>query len=202
MVHNPNVISLFSLLISSSYSNQASCGGHLELVEWLINKGFSLAETDLDGNTALLFAAWGGHRNLMEYLLRLGASLEEKNNNGHSVFLSAANGGRIEIVEWLLSEGFSIDETNNNGDTALLLAAYGGHLALVQRLLELGASLGDRNSCGFTPLLSGMLVLLPCRVVSASFLLRATLLSVSDLLQLPTVASWRWRSGCCSTAHC
>ena len=126
----------------------------MQLVEWLINKGFTLAETDNDGNTALLFAAWGGHRSLMEYLLRYGASLDEKNHNGHSVFLSAANGGRIEIVEWLLEQGFDIDETNNNGDTALLLAAYGGHLQLVQRLLQLGASLADRNACGFTPLLS------------------------------------------------
>ncbi len=136
---------------------QASCGGHLDLVDWLINKGFSLVDVDNDGNTALLFAAWGGHRSLMEYLLRLGSSLEEKNHNGHSVFLSAANGGRADIVEWLLAkEGFDINETNNNGDTALLLAAYGGHLHLVQRLLELGATLQDRNACGFTPLLSGI----------------------------------------------
>lgn len=134
---------------------QASCGGHLELVRWLLDDhGHSLAERDLDGNTALLFAAWGGHRELMEFLLRRGEDINQANNNGHNVLLSAANGGRTHIVEWLLSAyGFDIEAKNHNNDTALLLACYGGHLALVKRLLELGAT-RTRNACGFTPLLS------------------------------------------------
>ena len=135
---------------------QAACGGHMELVAWLLEEaqGFDLGQSDLDGNTSLLFAAWGGHFALMEYLLLNGSSLDESNANGHSVFLSAANGGRVEIVEWLLAKGFNLTDTNTTGDTALLLASYGGHVTLVERLLELGASLADRNACGFTPLLS------------------------------------------------
>jgi ankyrin repeat protein len=113
-----------------------------------------LTETDDDGNTSLLFAAWGGHLELMHFLIEHNASLHEQNNNGHSVLLSAANGGRINVVEWLITQGFSLAETNNNGDTALLLAAYGGHRPLVEWLLARGASLDDRNGCGFTPLLS------------------------------------------------
>lgn len=124
-------------------------------MQWLTrDHGFSLADSDHDGNTSLLFAAWGGHLELIHYLLENGSSLDEQNLNGHSIFLSAANGGRVKIVQWLLTKGFSLKETNNNGDTALLLAAYGGHRVLVERLLELGSSLNDRNGCGFTPLLS------------------------------------------------
>ena len=37
---------------------QASCGGHKELVRWMLDSGHRLDETDRDGNTALLFAAY------------------------------------------------------------------------------------------------------------------------------------------------
>lgn len=136
---------------------QAACGGHLDLLRWLLDeKDFSIQERDQDGNTALLFAAWGGHRHVIDFLLARGVSLHERNFNGHCILLSAANGGRVNIVDWLLSEhGFSLHTSNHNGDTPLLLSCYGGHLPLVKRLIQLGASMNDRNSCGFTPLLSG-----------------------------------------------
>lgn len=64
---------------------QASCGGHLDLVKWLIDtQRHSLADRDTDGNTALLFSAWGGHRHLLEFLLERGEDINQQNANGHN----------------------------------------------------------------------------------------------------------------------
>lgn len=125
----------------------------MDVVEWLLQRGFSLLETNNNGDTALLLAAYGGHRRLVERLLELGASLEDKNGCGFTPLLSAANGGQQEMAEWLLLHGASLKEADHDGYTSLILAACGGNIELVSFFLMHGASLQERNNNGDTALL-------------------------------------------------
>lgn len=126
----------------------ASCGGHLELVQWLCKEGCSLQQRTIDGDTALLLACYCGHAHLVEWMLANGGSLLERNHSGLTPLISAANGGHPGVVEMLLASGANMEETDNDGYTALLLASRRGFLPTVQCLAVEGADGGARTKQG------------------------------------------------------
>eukprot|EP00051_Salpingoeca_urceolata_P027394 m.481310 g.481310 ORF g.481310 m.481310 type:complete len:763 (+) comp22128_c0_seq1:441-2729(+) len=132
----------------------AAWGGHLDIIDWLLQQGCGLGEVDLVGNTPLLYAVYGGHTDVVKALLSRGRSLHEVNNKGHTAIIQASCGGHQKLVEWLLDHGASLNERDDVGNTALLFAAWGGHLSLVEWLLERGASLDEASDTGHTALLS------------------------------------------------
>lgn len=134
----------------------AAWGGHMEMVEWLLDpeQGGSLDDVDIVGNTALLYAVYGGHRHVVNELLVRGRSLQERNSKNHTALLQAACGGHLHLVRWLLEQGFSLNEADHDGNTALLFAAWGGHLELIHFLLENGSNLNEQNHNGHSILLS------------------------------------------------
>lgn len=133
----------------------AAWGGHLELVNWLVDEMKApLGQVDIVGNTPLLYSVYGGHKHVVEALLARGRSLRERNNKNHTVILQAACGGHLHLVKWLLDKGFSLQETDNDGNTALLFAAWGGHRELMEYLLTRGSQLHEKNHNGHSVFLS------------------------------------------------
>lgn len=126
----------------------ASCGGHLELVKWLVRQGCNMAEKTQDGDTALLLACYCGHAKLVRWILENGGSMSERNNSGLTPLISAANGGHPEVIDILMEKGAYIDETDDDGYTALLLAARRGYLTTVQSLCAYGADTTLRTKHG------------------------------------------------------
>jgi len=126
----------------------ASCGGHLELVQWLCSQGCSLQQRTIDGDTALLLACYCGHAHLVEWIIANGGTLSQRNNSGLTPLISAANGGHPAVVDILLQHGANIDETDNDGYSAVLLSARRGYLPTVQWLAVHGADIGARTKQG------------------------------------------------------
>ncbi|MFD9625383.1 ankyrin repeat domain-containing protein [Peribacillus muralis] len=82
--------------------------GHLEMVEYLINKGIDI---DARGGTfdasALNLAAGEGHLEIVKYLIDAGADLDESLAKRNPLF-GAIYGGHKEVVELLVENGIDI----------------------------------------------------------------------------------------------
>ncbi|MGW6661564.1 ankyrin repeat domain-containing protein [Peribacillus sp. NPDC055009] len=82
--------------------------GHLEMVEYVINKGIDI---DARGGTfdasALNLAAGAGHLEIVKYLIEAGAELDESLAKRNPLF-GAIYGGHKEVVELLVENGIDI----------------------------------------------------------------------------------------------
>jgi len=82
--------------------------GHLEMVEYLINKGIDI---DAKGGTfdasALNLAAGAGHLEIVKYLIEAGAELDVSLAKRNPLF-GAIYGGHKDIVEFLVKKGIGI----------------------------------------------------------------------------------------------
>ena len=77
-----------------SIIHYAAWGGSIEIVNYLVDVGMSsLDETDVVGNTPLLYAVYGGHQHIVEAFLKAGRSIHETNDKMHSALLQASCGG-------------------------------------------------------------------------------------------------------------
>ncbi|PGV60345.1 hypothetical protein COD94_20120 [Bacillus cereus] len=82
--------------------------GHLEMVEYLINKGIDI---DARGGTfdasALNLAAGEGHLEIVKYLIEAGAELDVSLAKRNPLF-GAIYGGHKEVAEFLVEKGIDI----------------------------------------------------------------------------------------------
>jgi ankyrin repeat protein len=108
----------------------AASRGHLEVVEFLVNKGLEIL------GPALNYAAAHGHLKVVEFLMNRGVGANLKGtismNEMELALDHAAERGHFEIVKFLVGRGL-----NPNG--ALFRAAHGGQFDVVKFLVEKGA---------------------------------------------------------------
>ena len=113
----------------------------------------ALEEEELQGETALVAAAWRGQTRCLELLLAAGADADKVNWTGSTPLISAACYGHLACVERLLEAGADKDAQNADGSTALRCAAYNGNEAVVEVLLAAGCSVDLPTNDGMTPLM-------------------------------------------------
>lgn len=70
--------------------NQASRGGHEEVVKLLLDRGVKVDSPEGEGFTALLIATMNGHSDLVEMLLGAGADRSYKSPNGTALDIARA----------------------------------------------------------------------------------------------------------------
>ncbi|HEX6649617.1 MAG TPA: ankyrin repeat domain-containing protein [Pyrinomonadaceae bacterium] len=109
--------------------------GHLNVVEFLLDKGVDLSRDRIDGQTPLHCAAIGGQLDIIKFLLKQNAPLEVKNMYGGTVLgqtlWSAAHGGDpklyAEIIKVLIAAGAKVPERHVpvNKPIDELLRGYG-----------------------------------------------------------------------------
>jgi ankyrin repeat protein len=125
----------------------ACISGNLDLVNVLIlnregvNKKFSfsymnLNEPDIDGNTALAYAAREGHWNIIPSLIVGKASLSGQDEDGWGPLHLAANEGEQNVGRILLDCMAEVDQVDLRGWTPLMIAVSKGHEPMVRDLLE------------------------------------------------------------------
>ena len=148
----------------------AAQGRHTD-VEKAISRGVDIDKTDLEGKTALYWAANEGHLKIAELLVGKGADV----NAGASPLYGAAARGHLEVAHLLIRKGARIAARKGEGTsflnkvfasvgsvdlgqvlepraTPLHAAAFSGSREMVEMLLYSGAPVSATCKRGKTPL--------------------------------------------------
>ena len=125
----------------------ASRHGHADLLRYLVSKGASTRNRDLENQwTALMFAAHEGYVEIVKFLESVspGSSAE--------ALRDAAGVGDIDMMTKLLDMNTDPNARGMGGVTALMEASMYGHADAVRLLLSRGADVSVRNVDGMTAL--------------------------------------------------
>ena len=133
----------------------AAAGGHTDVVEFLITKGFeTTATTENDDSPPLHYAVLGDHPKVAEILLANGADVDMKRKDGQTPLHTAAEQGHNDIVTLLIDQGADVNAntTKTGAGTPLHQAAGEGHIDTVKLLIANRANVNSKNNYGGTPL--------------------------------------------------
>lgn len=132
---------------------EAACmGGHMTVVECLLQSGAQPNTRSRDGRTAFHAAAQGGNLELFQKLQIYAEEWDVATNDGYKPLDLAAGNGHAEMLKYLLDCGADVGSVNNAEYSALHLATSEGHIAVVRLLVESGANINLTNTLGSTPL--------------------------------------------------
>ena len=124
---------------------EACSKGYLTVVEFLLEAGANINQTNIDGCTPLFFALEGHHDDLVVQLCEKGAAFSNEDEERLQVdLLLAATDGDLESVDRLLKFGIEPD-AELCGTTAIMAAFCNGHRAVVKRMLSAGAVVNKKQ---------------------------------------------------------
>ncbi len=119
----------------------------------LLQAGIDVNAPQVDGTTALHWAAYQDDLETMKLLLQGGADVTATNRYGVKALSLACTNGNVAIVELLLGAGADPNTTLRGGETALMTAARTGKPGPVKALLTSGADVGAKVGRGQTALM-------------------------------------------------
>lgn len=127
-----------------------AAGGLSDQVAALLSDGADPNKVDVDGDSALYYAASNGHAEVVRMLVAHGSEWVRFGASGPAL-LAAAAGGHGEVVGELLDQG---DDVNRafQGRTPLMTAASQGDDELIRKLVQYGAKLESEDLDGDTAL--------------------------------------------------
>ena len=135
---------------SSKLLHMASHVGILPLAEKLLTQqdsmnrathSHSINQKDIDGMTALHWAAPRGHLAIARLLLEKAADINAQDVGGLTALHMAAELGNKGAIRFLLEKGSDINAEDKYGRKALHMAAKANNEGVVQLLLEMGADI-------------------------------------------------------------
>jgi uncharacterized protein len=120
----------------------------------LLKQRVDVNAADVDGTTALQWAAHWNDLAMVKALLAAGAKPNAASRYGVTPLHEAASIGSAPIVNALLRAGATADAAYGEGETPLMLAARSGNLETVRLLIEAGANANAAERFrGQTPLI-------------------------------------------------
>ncbi len=139
----------------------AAHNGHLEAVEWLLDRKADMKARGPNGETPLHAAAESGHRNVVALLLDSGADIQACSEGmGGTALHVACLYGHPETVELLLSRGSDLEaRTKAHGEPPLMIASGSGKTDVVKLLLKQEADADAVDGKGRTALMKAAAVL-------------------------------------------
>ena len=115
-------------------------------VRALLEQQVDVNTAEVDGTTALHWAAYQGDLAVAQLLLRAGASADAPNRYAVTPLALACGRGNAPIVEALLDAGADANTTLPEGETVLMAAARSGNVDVLRLLLARGADVGATES--------------------------------------------------------
>ena len=122
-------------------------------VRSLLDAGVDVNAPQVDGTTALHWAAYHNDADTAELLLRAGADANAANRYGALPLSLACVNGNGALVKLLLAAGADANAASGGGETVLMTAARSGSLEALQALLDAGASVDATERNGQTALM-------------------------------------------------
>jgi ankyrin repeat protein len=118
---------------------EAARAGDLVAVRDLVANGEDVNLTQVDGSTALLWAAYHSDLNMTRSLIEAGAQVDAANRYGVTALLQSSRAGDVPVMEALLAAGADPLLTHPEGETPLMGASRAGRVDAVRLLLARGA---------------------------------------------------------------
>ena len=119
--------------------------GNGVLIRTLLQGGANVNTAQVDGMTALHWAAYRDDAETARFLVQSGATVNAKNHYGVPPLSLAATNGNPDIVALLLDAGADANASLRGGETVLMTASRTGSLEAVEALLSHGADPGARE---------------------------------------------------------
>jgi ankyrin repeat protein len=114
-------------------------------IRTLLHQRVDVNESQVDGMTALHWAAYRDDLDTAELLVRAGANVKAANRYGVTPLSLACTNGNTAMVDMLLQAGADPNTTLPGGETALMTASRVGTLASVKALLSRGANVHGKD---------------------------------------------------------
>jgi ankyrin repeat protein len=115
-------------------------------VRSLLQRNADVNVAEIDGTTALHWAAYRGDLETAQLLVRAGANVRAANRYGVTPLTLACAKGHAPIVEMLLKAGADPNTTLPEGETVLMTAARAGSVDALRALLAHGADVNAKES--------------------------------------------------------
>jgi ankyrin repeat protein len=125
---------------------QAIKDGNANAVRTLLNQRTDVNAAEVDGTTALHWAAHFDNLTAADLLIKAGANVQAANRYGLTPLWLACINGSGPMVERLLAAGADPNTRLREGDTALMTAARSGNVAAVKALILRGADVNASES--------------------------------------------------------
>ena len=113
--------------------------GDLDLVKLLHAKGAPVDIPDVNGRTALSFAAEDGRLDLVRWLVEQRAEIHRRDQAGRTALFHAALNARDDVIGFLADRGAAVDARDQFGDTPLMVACAKSLDATAALLVARGA---------------------------------------------------------------
>jgi ankyrin repeat protein len=121
-------------------------GDHQAIHALLKTRGVDVNAAQVDGTTALHWAAHGGDLDTVKGLIAAGARVQVVNRYGIAPLWLAAEEGHNRVVEALLRAGADPNtERGDSGETVAMCAARAGQAEVLKRLIAFGADVNARD---------------------------------------------------------
>ncbi len=122
-------------------------------VESLLERAADVKASQIDGTTALHWAAWHDNEKIALRLVERGADVAAKNRYGVTPLSLACKSGNAAFVALLLEAGADPNTTLPGGETALMTAARTGRVDALDALLKYGAEVNAQERKGQTAIM-------------------------------------------------
>lgn len=122
-------------------------------VRTLLQGGADVNSVQIDGTTALHWAAHNDDTEMVALLVGEGADVNAVNRYAVPPLAPASTNGNAAVVKLLLKAGADATTTMKGGETVLMLAARSGNIEAVKALLAGGAAPNARERLGQTALM-------------------------------------------------
>lgn len=136
---------LLTVLSSVAHASDSLLADAAERADWdqvgaLLQHDADVNVAQVDGMTALHWAAWHDHTKTAVHLVDSGADVAAKNRYGATALSLACTNGNSVLVTKLLKTGADANSSLPGGETALMTAARTGAFGPVEALLAHGAN--------------------------------------------------------------